>query len=229
MLHEMNLRRNTFSTLGSSYARAIIRSRRARPNRSARCRESSTARRRRSRRSASTCSTTRSTGRMSSTMPTRWPVRTGAHLVWTARPWGDQGGRARGVVGRLQVSVADANQPSSTGATGDDPEARRWRAAARHPDDPGPGGASCGQAGAGADRRSGPRSHCRRATPTSGASPASPAGPAPCSRDRRKACLQSSRPSPSPTPSSKTENAHRAPPSRTPDPRRRIALVNNPG
>ena len=43
-----------------------------------------------------------------------------------------------------------------TDATGDDSEARRRRAATRHPDKPGSGGADRGQAGAGADLRRGP-------------------------------------------------------------------------
>ena len=47
--------------------------------------------------------------------------------------------------------------PAGTGAAGDDPEARWRRAAARHPDDPGPGGADRRQAGAGTDLRGGLR------------------------------------------------------------------------
>ena len=43
--------------------------------------------------------------------------------------------------------------PTRTGAPGDDPEARWRRAAARYPNDPGPGGADRRQAGAGADLR----------------------------------------------------------------------------
>ena len=70
---------------------------------------------------------------------------------------GDRGGRAGGVARRHQEGPGREDVPARTGATGDDPEARRRRAAARHPDDPGPGGADRRQAGAGADLRGGSR------------------------------------------------------------------------
>jgi RNA-directed DNA polymerase len=45
------------------------------------------------------------------------------------------------VARRPQEGPCCTDLSARTGATGDDPEAWRWRAAPRHPDDPGPGGA----------------------------------------------------------------------------------------
>ena len=70
---------------------------------------------------------------------------------------GDRGRRAGGVARGTADGARREDVPSGTGATGADPEARRWRARARHPDDPGPGGADCRQAGAGTDLRGGLR------------------------------------------------------------------------
>ena len=60
----------------------------------------------------------------------------------------------------LREELRREDVPAGAGATGDDPEAGRRRAAARHPDDPGPGGADRRQAGAGADLRGGLRGQC---------------------------------------------------------------------
>ena len=68
----------------------------------------------------------------------------------------DRGGRAGDLVEPAGRGTACEDVSVSAGATGDDPEARRRRASARHPDDPGPGGADRGEAGAGADLRDGP-------------------------------------------------------------------------
>ena len=57
----------------------------------------------------------------------------------------------------IETELRTEDVPAPAGATGDDPEARRRRAAARHTDDPGPGGADRRETGAGADLRGGPR------------------------------------------------------------------------
>ena len=67
-------------------------------------------------------------------------------------------GGVGGVDLRARNGLDREDVPTGTGATGTDPEAWRRRAPARHPDDPGPGGADRCQAGAGADLRGGPRS-----------------------------------------------------------------------
>ena len=73
----------------------------------------------------------------------------------------------------------------------------------------------------------GSRSRCRRAIPTSKASPAR--RPRPAAVTAGATCPRSSPSRPPPTTSSKTETARRPPPSRTPDPGRRISLMNEPG
>ena len=60
------------------------------------------------------------------------------------------------LAGLREDLVAKTYRPAA-GAAGDDPEARRRRAAARHPDHSGPGGSDRRQAGAGADLRGGLR------------------------------------------------------------------------
>jgi hypothetical protein len=116
--------------------------------------ESSMARRRRSRTSGSTCSTTRSGERTFC-----------ATLCAGARQRG-RAGRGRGDVRQIEAAGwrnwlsgwarnCARRRIGPAGAAGDDPKARRRRASARHPDDPGPGGADRREAGAGADLRGG--------------------------------------------------------------------------
>jgi hypothetical protein len=60
-----------------------------------------------------------------------------------------------GVADRHPTGIARQDVSSPTGATGDDPEGRRRRAAARDTEHTGPGGADRGQDRAGADIRGG--------------------------------------------------------------------------
>ena len=83
------------------------------------------------------------------------------------RAWGgwgdvcaDRGGGAGSMAGRLARGLGHEDVSAATGAAGDDPEARRRRASARHPDHPGSRGADRRQAGAGADLRGRLRGQC---------------------------------------------------------------------
>src|ERR671928_2212800 len=81
---------------------------------------------------------------------------------------GDRGDGAGGVAGSSPGRPRGEDVQTPAGATGDDPQARRQRAAARHSDHSGPGGSDCRQAGAGADLRGGSRSQCLRLPPGTG-------------------------------------------------------------
>ena len=92
--------------------------------------------------------------------PTSWRAPTGRARRGRGDLRGDRGGGLEEWLAGIRKDLSRRRIRPATGATGDDPEARRRRAAARYSDDPGPGGADRRQAGAGADLRGGPRSHC---------------------------------------------------------------------
>src|SRR4051812_43767462 len=85
----------------------------------------------------------------------------------------DRGGRAGGVAGRPARRPRREDVPARGGAAGDDPQARRRRTPARHPDHSGPGGPDRRQAGAGTQTRrmSGGKGSTRGTPPGGVASP----------------------------------------------------------